>query len=65
MTTSYYIPDLMEEFYNGFAKSNILDDSKSFKLQWGGEIHTIHCGAISAVTDVLFCNWNEIPFAIE
>lgn len=33
MLTYYYIPDLVEKFYNGFAKFDILDDNKSFKLQ--------------------------------
>lgn len=30
--TSYYVLDLVEEFYDVFAKSDILDDCKSFKL---------------------------------
>lgn len=33
-STLVYISDLEEEFYDGFTKSNILEDHKSFTLKW-------------------------------
>lgn len=63
--TSYYIFDLVKEFYNGFAKSNNSDDYKSFKLKWRGWIITVHAMTISAVTGILLHNGHQILFAIE
>lgn len=33
-STLHLVLVLIEEFYVGFAMSNILDDHKSFKLKW-------------------------------
>lgn len=65
MPTSYYIPELVEEFYNGFTKFDISDDLKSIKLHWRGEIHTVHAKTISVITSILLQNGNQIPFTIE
>lgn len=32
--TLFEVPNLVEEFYDGFVKSDISNDDKSFKLKW-------------------------------
>ena len=51
-TYEFYIPALVQEFYNGFSKNNIDRNQKIIEVNWKGEMKILHLQTIFKLTGI-------------
>ena len=51
-TFEFYIPSLVQEFYDGFNENNIDRDHGVIEVNWRGELKIVHLQTISELTSI-------------